>query len=129
MQIKPEKQAYEVLQRLSEQGVEHYVFTHRGKTTIPVLDHLEMTSFFKQIITTQSGFKRKPHPEGLLHLIERNQLDPAYTYYVGDRRLDMECAKNAGIAGILYMPEVNFDVSGEETFVVKTLLDILHIVE
>ena len=63
--IKPEKQAYEALQCLAEKGFEHYVFTHRGKTTIPVLDHLQMRSFFKQIITSQSGFKRKPHPEGL----------------------------------------------------------------
>ena len=127
--IKPEKQAYEALQCLAEKGFEHYVFTHRGKTTIPVLDHLQMRSFFKQIITSQSGYKRKPHPEGLLHLIKVNQLDPEHTYYVGDRKLDMECAKNAGIAGILYMPKACFDVAGAETFTVKALLEIPDIVK
>ena len=126
--IKAEKQAYEALQRLSEKGYEHYVFTHRGKTTIPVLDHLHMTSYFRQIITSQHGFQRKPHPEGLLYLIEENELEPGNTYYVGDRKLDMLCAKNAGIPGILYMPEGSFDVAGEETYVVKELLDILRIV-
>ena len=126
--IKAEKQAYEALQLLSEKGYEHYVFTHRGKTTIPVLDHLHMTSYFRQIITSQHGFQRKPHPEGLLHLIEENELEPGNTYYVGDRKLDMLCAKNAGIPGILYMPEGSFDVAGEETYVVKELLDILRIV-
>ena len=62
--IKAENQAYEVLRRLTEKGVNHYVFTHRGKTTIPVLDHLNMTSYFRQIITSQNGFQRKPNPEG-----------------------------------------------------------------
>lgn len=126
--IKAEKQAYEVLQRLTEKGYEHYVFTHRGKTTIPVLNHLRMTSNFRDIITSQHGFQRKPHPEGLLHLIEKNALDTRCTYYVGDRKLDMMCAKNAGIPGILYMPEGSFDVTGEETYVIKELLEILSIV-
>ena len=127
--IKAENGAYEVLRRLSENGFEHYVFTHRGKTTLPVLDHLHMTSFFREILTSQSGFQRKPHPEGLFYLMEKNALDPKNTYYVGDRELDMLCAKNAGIPGVLYMPEESFDVSGEETYMVRTLLDILNIVK
>ena len=126
--IKAENQAYEVLRRLTEKGVNHYVFTHRGKTTIPVLDHLNMTSYFRQIITSQNGFQRKPNPEGLHYLIEANDLDRSHTYYVGDRKLDMECARNAGIPGILYMPEGSYNVSGDETFRVKELLDILDIV-
>ena len=128
MDIKVMEHGREVLQALADRGVENYVFTHRGKTTIPVLDHLNMTSYFRQIITSQNGFQRKPNPEGLNYLIEVNGLDKSYTYYVGDRKLDMECARNAGIPGILYMPEGSFDVSGDETFRVKELLDILDIV-
>ncbi len=126
--IKAEKQAYEVLQGLAVKGFEHYVFTHRGKTTISVLDHLHMTSYFRQIITSQDGFQRKPNPEGLNYLIEANDMDRNYTYYVGDRKLDMECARNAGITGILYMPVGSFDVSGDETFRVNELIEILDIV-
>ena len=126
--IRAENQAYEVLRGLAEKGVTHYVFTHRGKTTIPVLDHLNMTSYFQQIITSQDGFQRKPSPEGLNYLIKANNLDRNQTYYVGDRKLDMECARNAGITGILYMPESSFDVSGDETYRVKELVEILDIV-
>ena len=125
--IKAEKQAYEALQSLTEKGIEHYVFTHRGKTTIPVLDHLHMTAHFRQIITSQNGFQRKPNPEGLNYLIEANNLDRKHTYYVGDRKLDMECARNAGIPGILYMPDGAVDVSGAETYRIKDLLEILDI--
>ena len=126
--IRAEKQACEVLRALKEKGVAHYVFTHRGKTTLPVLDHLNMTSHFQQIITSQSGFQRKPNPEGLNYLIDTNNLDRNQTYYVGDRKLDMECARNAGITGILYIPEGGFDVSGDETYRVKELVEILDIV-
>lgn len=126
--IRAENQAYEVLRGLAEKGVTHYVFTHRGKTTIPVLDHLNMTSYFQQIITSQDGFQRKPSPEGLNYLIKANNLDRNQTYYVGDRKLDMECARNAGITGILYMPESGIDVSGDETYRVKELVEILDIV-
>jgi len=127
LDIKIMKHGREVLQCLAAQGVENYVFTHRGKTTIPVMDHLGLTPFFHEIVTSQNGFSRKPNPEGLNYLMEKYNLDPASTYYVGDRSLDMDCARNAGIPGILFMPEGSFDVSGSETYRVKNLLEILEI--
>ena len=128
MDIKIMKHGREVLQGLKNQGVENYVFTHRGKTTIPVMDHLGLIPFFREIVTSQNGFSRKPNPEGLNYLMEKYDLDPASTYYVGDRSLDMDCAKNAKIPGILFMPEGSFDVSGSETYCVKDLLEILEII-
>lgn len=129
LQIKAMRNAGEILQLLESKGVENYVFTHRGKTTIPVLDNLGMTKYFKQIITSQSSFARKPDPQAINYLIEKYGLDPQHTYYVGDRALDMACAKNAGIAGILFLPPGSIDVSGgAETFIVKDLMDILQLV-
>ena len=128
MDIKIMKHGREVLQGLKNQGVENYVFTHRGKTTIPVMDHLGLMPFFREIVTSQNGFSRKPDPEGLNYLMEKYDLDPARTYYIGDRSLDMDCAKNAKIPGILLMPEGSFDVSGSETYCVKDLLEILEII-
>ena len=121
--------ALEILQESALRGVEHYVFTHRGKTTLPVLENLELTGFFREIITSQSGFARKPDPEALMYLIQKYDLQLDTTWYVGDRAIDMECAKNAGIAGILYLPANAIDVSGgAETVVVKDLLDILSVI-
>ena len=128
LNIKIMQHGREVLDTLSKQGVENYIFTHRGWTTIPVLDHLGLTSFFQEIITSQHGFARKPNPEGLRYLLDRFQLDPVHTYYVGDRMLDMECAQNAGIPGILYLPEGSFNVCGAETYLVKDLMEILRII-
>lgn len=129
LEIKTMKNAMEVLGMLQENGVDNFVFTHRGKTTIPVLDNLGMTGYFKEILTSQSGFARKPAPDAINYLIERNGLDREHTYYVGDRSLDMGCARNAGIDGILFLPEGSIDVSGgSETYIVKDLMDIFSII-
>ena len=127
MDITVMKHGREVLKGLSDRGAEHYVYTHRGKTTIPVLNNLQLTEFFREIVTSQNALKLKPNPEGIQYLMEKYNLDSAHTYYVGDRSLDMECAKNAGIPGILFMPDGAFDVSGAETYRIKDLLEILDI--
>lgn len=121
--------AMEILDALEGRGVENFVYTHRGKTTIPVLKNLGIEHFFKEVLTSKSGFSRKPHPGAIQYLMEKYDLSCNSTYYAGDRNLDMECAKNAGIPGILYLPEGSRgEATGVETFIVKDLLDILPIV-
>ena len=120
--------ALETLQAMQQSGFEQYVFTHRGATTVPVLDHLGMTDFFGEILTSRSGFARKPDPEALIYLIQKYGLEPANTYYVGDRSLDIACANNAGIAGILFRREGDLDVSdGTEKHIVSELTQLLEI--
>ena len=129
MDIKLMKNAKEILQQLQNAGVENYVYTHRGRTTIPVLENLGLTGFFKEILTSQSGFARKPAPDAVNYLVEKYDLEKSYTYYVGDRSLDMQCAQNAGIAGILYLaPETPGAATGEETYIVNDLIEIAEII-
>lgn len=128
-QIKLMPHAHEILNILEDHGIENYVFTHRGKTTMPVLDNLELTGYFLDVLTSQSGFARKPDPEAILYLLHKYDLDPENTWYVGDRSLDMECASYAGIRGILYLPEGCIDVSGgAESVVVHDLLQIADLI-
>ena len=88
-----------------------------------------MKAYFREILTSQSGFARKPDPEGLRYLIEKYGLDPACTFYVGDRRLDMDCAVNAGITGILYSAPGCVDISGgAEKHIIRDLLEIPPII-
>jgi len=44
---------------------------------------------------------RKPKPGLLLQGIEKYNLDPAKSYFIGDRERDMEAAAAAGVKGIL----------------------------
>lgn len=125
LDIKPMNNALETLQALQAQDVAQFVFTHRGTTTIPVLDVLQMTPFFQQILTSQSGFARKPDPEAILYLLQTHKLNPKTTFYVGDRNLDMVCAKNAGISAVLYRKLGAIDVAdGTEDYIVTDLMQI-----
>ena len=120
--------AREVLSDLAGGGSRNYVFTHRGSSTDEVLRRLGLYGFFDEIITGQSGFPRKPAPDALLYLIGKYALDPSETYYVGDRTIDMDCARNAGVSGILYRPNDSLcEPNGSERYIVSDLVQIARI--
>lgn len=128
--IKLMKHSIEILNYLKENGISSFVFTHRGKTTEGVLKNLGIFDYFADIVTSLNGFARKPSPEGLNYLIEKNHLDKDRTYYVGDRALDIECANNAGVKSILFLPDETIGrKTGKETFIVKDLLEIVDIIK
>ncbi len=127
--IKAEPGAVEILAYLSQKGIKNYVFTHRNKSAFPILEQLGMLSYFEEIVILSDGFKRKPDPEGLNYLIEKYHLNRNTTYYVGDRSLDMECAKNAGIRGVLYSPGTSPAViTGNEDFRVTSLDEVRSLI-
>ena len=98
--------AKEALQFTKEKGIQHFIYTHKGATTGAVLARLGIDQYFTEVITSANGFIRKPHPQGVDYLIEKYDLDKEQTYYIGDRRLDVEVAENSGIQSInLGQPE------------------------
>ncbi len=96
--------AAETLSALRDRGAVHFVYTHRGASSEPVLKRLKLLGFFTEVVTHEYGLPLKPAGDGILYLTEKYGLDPEKTRYVGDRRLDMECAANAGVRGILLCP-------------------------
>ena len=93
--------AAEVLQALAAQSCCHYIYTHRGASTLPILEALGLAPFFSDLVTAEDGFPRKPDPSALLHLMKKHGLNPESSYYIGDRDLDVACGKNAGIGTVL----------------------------
>ena len=125
MTIKAIKHAKELLTYLNSHGVSNYVYTHRGITTETILKNIDLYDEFIEIVTNLNHFKRKPDPEGLNYLVNKYHLDKDDTYYVGDRIIDIECASNAGIKSILYLPEPYIiSPSGKESYVINDLLEI-----
>ena len=125
LNIKRIKNAKEILASLKKSGAHNYVFTHRGTSAQEVLKNLGLYDYFDEIITGRDGFARKPDPEAILYLVEKYDLDPANTYYVGDRTIDIDCAMNAGIRSIMYLPEDSVaKANGKETYIVKDLMEI-----
>ena len=129
LSIKAMKHAKEILEYLKSNGVNNYVYTHRGITTDTVLKNIDLYDYFIDFVTSLDDFKRKPDPEGLEYLINKYHLDKNNTYYVGDRKLDIECANNAHIKSIMFIPSSSPALpTGKETYVIKDLLEIKEIV-
>lgn len=118
--------AREVLDELKQQGACHFVYTHRGRTTEAVLRDLGLEGCFTEVVTSLNGFARKPAPDALLYLMEKYGLSPGSTFYVGDRTIDMDCARNAGVQGVLFLPEGSYCApNGSESRCIHDLKDLL----
>ncbi|HFI0645479.1 TPA: HAD-IA family hydrolase [Streptococcus suis] len=111
--------AREILDWTAQQGIQNFVYTHKSDNAFQVLEDLGVRHHFTEILTSDSGFARKPSPEALLFLIEKYGLDRENTYYIGDRLLDVETAVNAGIHSI------NLQIDGvEQNWKIEKLVDI-----
>lgn len=130
LEIKPITNAEEMLKGVSDNGVLNYVYTHRGKSSHVVLQNIGLKSYFTEIVTSENGFNRKPSPDAVNYLVEKYELDKRNTYYVGDRSIDIECAKNAGIRSILFLPKKGYGkATSKEDYIVQDLLDIINIMK
>ena len=95
--------AREVLAWADKQGIQQFVYTHKGDNAFTILRDLGLDSYFTEILTSQSGFARKPSPKAATYLINKYHLNPDRTYYIGDRTLDIEFAQNSGIQSINFL--------------------------
>ena len=95
--------AREMLAWADQAEIQQFVYTHKGDNALTILRDLGLESYFTEILTSQSGFARKPNPEAATYLLDKYQLDPEKTYYIGDRTLDVEFAQNSGIQSINFL--------------------------
>ena len=117
--------AMETLEELRRGGAVHFVYTHRGDSSGPILERLGIRACFREIVTSRHAFRPKPSGDGVRYLTEKYGLDPARTWYVGDRTLDVLCAKDAGVKALLYLPPDScVSPTGQEDLVVRDLREI-----
>ena len=128
--VKLIKNAKQTLQLLKRKGVRNYVYTHKDHTAKQVLEDLGIAEYISYTITGDDGFAKKPDPEGIRYLLDKFKLNPEYCTYVGDRRLDEEAGKKAGIKCILFLDEdTPVTPRYEDTVVVDDLLKIVELYE
>ena len=116
--------AREVLVWADDAGIQQFVYTHKGDNALTILRDLGLESYFTEILTSQSGFARKPNPEAADYLLDKYQLNPEKTYYIGDRTLDVEFAQNSGIQSLNFL-----ESTYEGNHRIQALSDISHIFE
>lgn len=111
-----------VLDWTQKENIQNFIYTHKGKNAYDLLNQLEISPYFLEIVTSENGFKRKPHPEAINYLLEKYKLKPEETYYIGDRILDIEAAHNSGIQSINFLLAKNSQQ-------INKLTDIIQIFE
>ncbi len=116
--------AREVLAWADQVGIRNFVYTHKGDNAFTILRDFGLESYFTAILTSQSGFARKPSPEAATYLLDKYQLNPNNTYYIGDRTLDVEFAQNSGIQSINFL-----ESTYEGNYRIQALADIPYIFE
>ena len=116
--------ARDVLAWAEESGIQQFVYTHKGDNARTILRDLGLESYFTEILTSQSGFVRKPSPEAANYLLGKYQLDSEKTYYIGDRTLDVEFAQNSGIQSLNFL-----ESTYEGNHRIQALADISRIFE
>ena len=76
----------------------------------------------------EKGIRKKPAPDSLLAVMERLGAEPASTVYVGDSEVDIQTAKNAGVACISVtwgFKDKSFLVDNGATLLVDSVEELL----
>ncbi len=68
--------------------------------TQEVVRHFFKDVTFAGILGQKKGAMPKPNPDALLNLLKEHQVDFSTTVFVGDSDVDIQTAKNAGLASI-----------------------------
>jgi phosphoglycolate phosphatase len=66
-----------------------------ARATTIILEQLQLSAYFHQVVGGDSQFGRKPDPTGLLHLVHEAGSRPDATVLVGDSPIDLETARRA----------------------------------
>jgi pyrophosphatase PpaX len=88
-----------VLRLLKQHGVRLAVFTGKGRRTAQItLEELGMAEYFEHIVSGNDVSRFKPHPEGILQVLEKFNVPACDTVMVGDSMSDLVAARGAGVA-------------------------------
>ncbi len=88
------REAIEEASKFARLGV---VTTKTGKYSRELLEHFGLMHHFEVLIGREDVENPKPHPEPIHKAIASMACEKEHCWMIGDTRLDVEAAKNAGI--------------------------------
>ena len=106
----------------------NFLLTHRGKSAIELLKHYDIYKYFTECVTKEYNFERKPNPDALVYLMEKYQFNKGDIIMVGDRKIDIETARNANIQSAYVKfnkMENNLDIANYNITSLRELKDII----
>lgn len=122
----PFPEAEEILKAVVERGGQNFIYSHSGEIVTRLLKKWGLYGYFTEIVDNRYKFPRKPAPDALNFLCEKRGLDKSRCLMIGDRDIDTDCGRNAGIAGCLFDADHYYDRT-EVEYRVTDLLQIRDI--
>lgn len=93
---------FELLRKAKEAGLKLALFTGGGReSTLFCMRKAEILNYFDKLITGNDVLRPKPHPEGILMVMNELNLAPRRTLVVGDAGADVLAGKGAGAVTVL----------------------------
>lgn len=124
---KPYPEAEEILRYAMAQGHKNYLYTHSGKIVKILLEQWGIADCFEDIIDSTMKFPTKPAPDALNYLCENHGLDKKDCLMIGDRDIDTDCGRNAGMKGCLFDPDHYYD-KADVDYRIENLLELKNII-
>ena len=124
---KPFEGVEEVLEYTSKRGG-NFLITHRGSESLnEFLTRNNLKKYFIEIVSADEDFPLKPDPTSFNYIINKYKLKKEETLGVGDRILDIEAARRAGIKSCFFDPDGS--KIGVATYNVSKMSDLLTILK
>ncbi len=124
---KPYPEAEEILRYAMACGHKNYLYTHSGKIVKILLEQWGIADCFEDIIDSTMKFPTKPAPDALNYLCEKHGLDKKDCLMIGDRDIDTDCGRNAGMKGCLFDPDHYYD-KADVDYRIENLLELKNII-
>jgi phosphoglycolate phosphatase len=120
----------QTLHTLADAGVHLALLTNKPQEpSIQLLERFGLLRYFEWLATGDDHFARKPDPDGVLTLMAQMGGTSQTTLLCGSSRIDLETARNAGIACALVDHEHGVGVRGMGAdYVLDDMSKLVHLV-
>ncbi len=100
---KPYPGVPDICKAIVERGGSNFIFTHRGTEGMNrLLKAHQLDGYFKECLSIDQGYPKKPDPQAFVHLIETHGLERDEVLAIGDRELDVKAGQAAGLTTCLF---------------------------
>jgi len=92
--------AREALERASKFATLGIVTTKTGSYSEILMEHFDLMRYFDVLVGREHVEHPKPHAQPILKAVQNLQTEGKEIWMIGDTKLDLICAKNAGVNSI-----------------------------
>ncbi len=90
----------ELLVALKEKGIKRAVVSNKGDFAVRILIDDYFADLFEISVGEKQGVRKKPYPDSVNEVLRELSVTKEEAVYIGDSEVDIQTAKNAGLACI-----------------------------